>query len=91
MTHDDIKSLSIREDSIKQIAVRNLDNLLLSIQRNGGNGLYMLTAGGDYEASIILLDNVLTKSSLPIDGDFVIAIPNRDVLLITGSNDKSWN
>jgi uncharacterized protein YtpQ (UPF0354 family) len=89
LTHDDIKSLSVSEDSIKQIAVRNLDRLLTSIQRKGSDGVYMLTAGGDYEASIILLNDVLTKESLPVDGDFVIAIPNRDMLLITGSNDKA--
>lgn len=89
LTHDDIKTLSVSEDSIKQLAVRNLDKLLKSIQRKGGDGVYMLTAGGDYEASIILLDNVLTKQALPVNGDFVIAIPNRDMLLITGSSDKA--
>jgi uncharacterized protein YtpQ (UPF0354 family) len=89
LTHDDIRALSVSEDSIKQIAIRNLDKLLTNIQRKGGDGVYMLTAGGDYEASIILLDNVLTKESLPVNGDFIIAIPNRDMLLITGSNDKA--
>jgi uncharacterized protein YtpQ (UPF0354 family) len=89
LTHADVKSLSINEDSIKQIAVRNLDRLLASIQKKGGDGVYMITAGGDYEASIILLDNVLTKENLPVDGDLVIAIPNRDMLLITGTNNKA--
>jgi uncharacterized protein YtpQ (UPF0354 family) len=89
LTHDDIKPLSIDEDSIKRIAVKNLDKHLTSIQRKGAEGIYMLTAGGNYEASIILLDNILTKESLPVKGDFVIAIPNRDMLLITGSNDKA--
>lgn len=88
LTYDDLKSLSIKEDSLRPIAIRNLDKLLTSIQRRGGDGVYMLIAGGNYEASIILLDDVLTKESLPVNGDFVIAIPNRDMLLITGSNDK---
>lgn len=89
LTHDDLKVLSIKTDSLKSIATRNLDKLLTNIQRRGGNGVFMLTAGGDYEASIILLDNILTRESLPVNGDFVIAIPNRDMLLITGSNDKA--
>jgi uncharacterized protein YtpQ (UPF0354 family) len=89
LTHDDLKTLSIKADSIKMLATRNLDKLLTNIQRKGGDGVYMLTAGGDYEASIILLGNILTKESLPVNGDFVIAIPNRDMLLITGSNDKA--
>ncbi len=87
LTQDDIKSLSINIDSLRSIAINNLDKLLTNIQAKGENGVYMLTAGGDYEASIILLNNVLTKESFPVNGDFVIAIPTRDILLITGSND----
>ncbi|MEO7044426.1 MAG: DUF1444 family protein, partial [Ferruginibacter sp.] len=89
LTHEDVKTLAINEDSITTIAIDNLDKLLTSIQRKGGDGVFMLTAGGDYEASIILLSDVLNKESLPVNGDFVIAIPNRDMLLITGSNDKA--
>ena len=89
LTHDDLKTLAINEDSIKIIAINNLDKLLTSIQRKGGDGFFMLTAGGDYEASIILLSDILNKERLPVNGDFVIAIPNRDMLLITGSNDKA--
>jgi uncharacterized protein YtpQ (UPF0354 family) len=89
LTHDDLKSLAIKTDSLKSIATRNLVTLLPNIQRKGADGVFMLTAGGDYEASIILLDNIFTKESLPVNGDFVIAIPNRDMLLITGSNDKA--
>jgi uncharacterized protein YtpQ (UPF0354 family) len=89
LTHKDLKSLSIKEDSLRKIATSNLDKLLTNIERRGGDGLYMLTAGGDYEASVILLDNIFTKESLPVNGDFVIAIPNRDMLLVTGSNDKT--
>jgi uncharacterized protein YtpQ (UPF0354 family) len=89
LTHDDLKSLSIKTDSLKSIATRNLDRLLTNIQRRGRDGVFMLTAGGDYEASIILLDNIFIKESLPVKGDFVIAIPNRDMLLVTGSDDKA--
>jgi uncharacterized protein YtpQ (UPF0354 family) len=89
LTNDDIKSLNISLGYIKSIAVSNLDNLLTDIKRKGGDGFFMITAGGDYEASIILLDSIITKESLPVNGDFIIAIPNRDLLLITGSNDKA--
>lgn len=89
LTKEDLQSLSINKDSLKQLSIRNLDRLLINITRQGGDGVYMLTAGGNYEASIILLNNIFTKESLPVDGDFVIAIPNRDMLLITGSNDKA--
>jgi hypothetical protein len=58
LTQDDIKSLSIKSDSIKKIATNNLDKLLTNIERKGGDGVYMLTAGGNYEVSLILLDNI---------------------------------
>ena len=89
ITDDDIKSLSVNKDLLKQTAIKNLDKLLTSIQRQDDDGVYMVTAGGDYEASIILLDKIFTKELLPVNGDFVITIPNRDMLLVTGSNDKA--
>jgi uncharacterized protein YtpQ (UPF0354 family) len=89
LTHNDVKSFSLNEDSIKSIAIRNLDSRLKIVKREGYNGVYMLTAGGTYEASLILFNHAFTKDSIPVDGDFVIAIPNRDVLLITGSENKT--
>jgi uncharacterized protein YtpQ (UPF0354 family) len=84
----DIKKLNIPQDSLRPIAIRNLDKMLTSIERHGENGVYMITAGGNYEVSIILLSDIFNKETLPVKGDFVIAIPTRDVLLVTGSNDK---
>lgn len=89
LTQDDLKSLSLKFSSLKALAIKNLDELLTSIKRKDGGGFYMLVAGGNYEASIILLDNFLTKENFPVDGDIVVAIPNRDMLLITGSNNKA--
>jgi uncharacterized protein YtpQ (UPF0354 family) len=45
----------------------------------------MITAGGNFEASLILLDDIWTKENMPVDGQIVIAIPTRDLLLVTGS------
>jgi uncharacterized protein YtpQ (UPF0354 family) len=89
LTQDDLNSLSLHSISLRELAIKNLDQLLTSIKRKEDNGLYMIVAGGNYEASIILLTNFLTKENFPVDGDIVIAILNRDMLLITGSNNKS--
>jgi uncharacterized protein YtpQ (UPF0354 family) len=89
LTQDDLKSLSLNFSSIKELAIKNLDELLTSIKRKDGGGSYMLVAGGNYEASIILLTNFLTKENFSVDGDIVVAIPNRDMLLITGSDNKA--
>jgi uncharacterized protein YtpQ (UPF0354 family) len=84
----DFKKLGISQDSLRPIATRNLYRLLSNMQVKGGNGTFMIVAGGNYEASILLLDDVWTKENIPVDGDFVIGVPSRDVLLVTGSNDK---
>ena len=88
LTEDDFKTLSISMDTLRSIALRNFDKIIPNIQRQGDNGLFIITAGGDYEASLILLSSIWTKENFPVDGEFIIAIPNRDMLMITGSKNK---
>jgi uncharacterized protein YtpQ (UPF0354 family) len=45
----------------------------------------MLTAGGDYVASILLLDGVWDQLAATVGGDIVVTVPARDVLFFTGS------
>ena len=47
----------------------------------------MYTADGNYEASLLLFDD-LWDGDIKVDGDIVVAIPTRDVLLITGSKNE---
>jgi len=88
-TLDRFKESGINRDSLYSIALKNLDKILPAIQRNGENGYYMLTAGGNYETSLILLNDIWSKQNVPVEGDIIIAIPTRDLLLVTGSkNDE---
>jgi uncharacterized protein YtpQ (UPF0354 family) len=84
-TQDKFKESELTKDSLLPLALRNLDAVLPEIQRNGGEGVYMITAGGNYEASLILLTDIWTKEKMPVDGQIIIAIPTRDMLLVTGS------
>ena len=88
-TDERFRELGINRDSLQSIALRNLDNVLPEIQIMGGNGYYMLTAGGNYETSLILLSDIWTNKNLKVKGDIVIAIPTRDLLLVTGSKDAA--
>jgi hypothetical protein len=49
------------------------------------NGFFRGTWGDDYDSSRLLLPGVF--GDLPLDGDPVVCIPNRNLLLVTGSND----
>lgn len=84
---DEFHKLNIQTDTLLDFSIKNLKDSLPEIERHGDNITYMITAGGDYEASLILMDNIWTKDNFPVDGDFVIGIPNRDLLFVTGSKE----
>lgn len=83
-----LEEAGIAEEELFGLATENLAGLLPEINRNGEDGLYMLVAGGNYEASLILFNNIWTPENMPVNGDIVITIPARDMLLVTGSNDE---
>lgn len=87
-TQEDFHKLNIGQDSLLEIALHNLDKKLPDIERTGDDGKYMVTAGGDYEASLILLNSLWSRKNFAVKGDIVIAIPNHDILFISGSKDK---
>jgi uncharacterized protein YtpQ (UPF0354 family) len=86
-THEDFNKLSIPRDSLRALAVGNLNRVLPKIQKKGDNGTFMITAGGDFEASLILLTSIWTPDNFKVKGELVVAIPNRDMLMVTGSKD----
>ncbi|MBO9658443.1 MAG: DUF1444 family protein, partial [Chitinophagaceae bacterium] len=87
LREEDVVKLDVQKEELLNIALDNLQQKLPDIQRHGDDGFYMLTAGGMFELSLILLPGIWDPGQMPVNGDFVIAIPNRDMLLITGSND----
>ena len=89
LTDEEFKKLNLPHDSLRSVAIRNLANMLPDVKQNGFDGLYMITAGGNFEAGLILMDWIWNKQRMPVKGDYVIGIPARDMLLITGSDDKT--
>ena len=86
-TSDRFKESGLNKDSLFILAAKNLDSVLPKIEILGDNGYYMITAGGNYEASLILLTDIWTKENIQVNGDIIITIPTRDLLLVTGSKD----
>jgi uncharacterized protein YtpQ (UPF0354 family) len=81
----DLEQVKVKKTELRALACENLQRLLPKIERRGTNGVYMLTAGGDYEASLLLLDAMWNAGELDVKGDVVVAIPARGLLLVTGS------
>ncbi|MHC0447497.1 DUF1444 family protein [Flavobacterium sp. 3-218] len=86
ISQSNLKEINLSIDNLKSIALENLKNCI-KIERHGENGFYMVTAGGNYESSLILL-NIWDNENFPINGNFLIGIPTRDILYVTGSKDS---
>jgi len=75
---------------LRGVALANLDRLLTKIEmRAGADGIFLIEAGGDYEASLLLVDDIWSGGQIKVDGDIVAAVPAKDALLVTGSRNPS--
>ncbi len=88
----ELEDLGVDRAGLRAAAIANLDRLLPEVQAQGSDGTYMLIADGNYEASLLLFDDIWsgdlwTTGSLPVTGEVVVAVPARDVLVVTGSRD----
>jgi uncharacterized protein YtpQ (UPF0354 family) len=75
--------------SLRARAVDNLSRLLPDVEVNGGGGVWMVRAGGDYEASLLLFEKMWRSDKIKVDGDIVVAVPANNTLIITGSNNQA--
>lgn len=84
------KGQKIYTSVLHDAALANLDSLL-----KAGNiitkqdGMYTVTTDDKIAASFMLCSSLWNKRLLPVNGDFVIGIPSRSRLLVTGSHDKA--
>jgi uncharacterized protein YtpQ (UPF0354 family) len=79
----------IPREELKALAVNNLKRLLPKIEMRRIGDVMLMSAGGDYEASLLLIDDIWSGGQIKVDGDVVVAVPARDVLLVTGSRNRT--
>lgn len=84
----DLEKAGVQRDQVRELAIANLRRILPPPEAVNGPLVSMMTAGGDYVPSLLLLDEIWSGGTLDVEGEIVIAIPTRDVLLFTGSNNK---
>jgi len=83
----DLDKAGVERNKLRALAIANLRRVLPKIEAHQGPVYSMYTADGNYEASLLLFDD-LWDGDIKVDGDIVVAIPTRDVLLITGSKNE---
>lgn len=86
---NNLKDAGIDRKELRALAVSNLRRILPPVETHSGELLSMLTAGGDYVASLLLIDEIWSDGKLTVDGEIVVAVPSRDVILFTGSRNKA--
>jgi uncharacterized protein YtpQ (UPF0354 family) len=87
-----LRILSNRDDvgdraRLREASLANLSRVLPKIEiRPGADGVLLITAGGEFDASLLLADNIWTGGQVKVDGDIVVAVPAKNVLIATGSH-----
>ena len=80
-----IEEAGVPRSELRALAVANLKRLLPEVALQKGDGVLMVTAGGTYEASLLLLDEIWIPNAIAVQGDVVVGIAAGDLLLVTGS------
>jgi len=89
VTQEDISRIDINVIELKENALSNLRKLAIERHSLGESGACMITCGGNFESSLILYKEIWIEENFPVDGEIVISIPSRDIVLIGDSSSQS--
>jgi uncharacterized protein YtpQ (UPF0354 family) len=71
---------------LRELAVRNLRRAVPRIATQREGGAYMLVAGGTFDSSLLLLEDLWQQIAPSVHGELVACVPTRDVMLYSGSS-----
>lgn len=85
LSEEDVSCLALSQKSLREKSIENLKTILPPIELAGNDDVYIVSAGGSFESSLILLDSFWKNDNFKVEGNIVVALPARDWILITGS------
>lgn len=85
----DVTELGLQPGELRKKAVQNLVEAILPADKDDHGKFFALIAGGNFETGLLLVDGLWDELAGEVDGDVVVAIPNRDDLLVTGREDEA--
>jgi uncharacterized protein YtpQ (UPF0354 family) len=88
INESDLREYGISKNEILDLAIKNYKQKFTNINLENKNGVLLVTVDGDYEASAILIDDVVKKAQQQINGNLIMAIPSREVLLFTSKDNQ---
>jgi uncharacterized protein YtpQ (UPF0354 family) len=86
LTEKEMVALELTHKDLRDLATENLRNILPPVECHGEGPWFLLTAGGDYVASLLLLDSVWQFAAEEAKGDVVAVAPTRDAVLFTNAD-----
>lgn len=87
LTREQVAALGWRAEDLKMNSLRNLACEMSKARIIDSGGVFMVASGGRHEASLLIATPVWRSVVPALKGRPVIGVPNRDVFLITGSED----
>ncbi|MBA2661156.1 MAG: DUF1444 family protein [Bradymonadaceae bacterium] len=87
MQHADLSALGMEAGDLRAFAVENLRRKLPNFELHGEAPLLMLDAGGNFEASLLLLDSLWDQIGELLEGELAVATPARDLVFVTGTEE----
>ncbi len=77
-----VEIVGVERRKLRSLAVDNLMRLMPRIEmRQLAEGAFMITSHADYGASLILVDSIWSGDQIKVNGDIVVAVPAKDVIL----------
>jgi hypothetical protein len=82
VSYDSMSDASLTEEDLHRTATSNLAKIAESrLSVRAYDGFYVVTMGGHFEASLLLIDDLWNGSFRSVvPGQYVVAIPARDIL-----------
>jgi hypothetical protein len=88
---DDLDRWGVSFYEAAEAARENLEHMgnvsFASLQSEAGDGVYISANSDNYDASRLVLVDLVKK--MAVRGEYVAMVPNRDTLVVTGSQDEA--
>jgi hypothetical protein len=88
MTGEEGGALGISFPELRQIAEDNLRDKLPEVELTSSGPVHILSAGGNFEASLLLLGDLWEQMAEQVKGSLVACAPARDLLYFTGLEER---
>lgn len=85
----DLRRLALDKQLLHDIALKNLRRTIPPPDlQEISTGVFLVTCGGNFEATTLLLEEVWERASTMVQGDLVVAVPASDIVILTGTENR---